>query len=53
MTLDSTDQAILDMLARDGRRPNTEIAATLGVSESTVRARVQPGVPPRVVFDPV
>ena len=40
MTLDDTDRRILEMLARDGRRPGTDIAAELGVSEATVRARI-------------
>lgn len=40
MTIDETDHRILAMLARDGRRPGTDIAAELGVSEATVRARI-------------
>ena len=33
------DKRIIEHLQRDGRRPFTQIAADLGVSESTVRAR--------------
>ncbi|MCU0488097.1 MAG: Lrp/AsnC family transcriptional regulator [Anaerolineales bacterium] len=38
--MDDLDFAILSLLQRDGRRPFTEIAQTLGVSEGTVRNRV-------------
>jgi Lrp/AsnC family transcriptional regulator for asnA, asnC and gidA len=38
--LDSTDHAIVRLLAADGRRPYTSIAAQLEVSEATVRSRV-------------
>lgn len=38
--MDELDLAILAMLQRDGRRPYTEMAAELGVSEGTVRNRV-------------
>lgn len=38
--MDDLDLAILSLLQRDGRRPFTEIAQTLGVSEGTVRNRV-------------
>ena len=37
--LDRIDQAIVDALRRDGRRPYREIARDLGVSESMVRKR--------------
>ncbi len=37
---DSLDLAILELLRSDGRRPYTEIAHALGVSEGTVRNRV-------------
>ena len=37
--LDSTDQAIVDALRRDGRRAYRDIARDLGVSESMVRKR--------------
>ena len=35
------DHAIIDALQQDGRRPFTEIAAELGVSEAAVRARTK------------
>ncbi|MCU1569716.1 MAG: Lrp/AsnC family transcriptional regulator [Naasia sp.] len=38
--LDSTDHGIIRLLATDGRRPYTSIAAQLEVSEATVRTRV-------------
>lgn len=38
--MDKTDLAIIDMLRNDGRKPFTEIAHTLGISEGTVRNRV-------------
>jgi Lrp/AsnC family transcriptional regulator for asnA, asnC and gidA len=37
---DEIDLAILEMLRSDGRKPYTEIAQTLSVSEGTVRNRV-------------
>lgn len=39
-SMDDLDIAILSLLQRDGRKPYTEIAQTLGVSEGTVRNRV-------------
>ena len=39
--LDKTDQAIVSHLQYDGRKPYTEIAAELGVSEGAVRRRVK------------
>lgn len=38
--MDDLDLAILSLLQRNGRRPYTDIAHTLGVSEGTVRNRV-------------
>jgi Lrp/AsnC family transcriptional regulator for asnA, asnC and gidA len=38
--MDDIDLAILSLLQRDGRRPYTEIASALGISEGTVRNRV-------------
>lgn len=38
--MDDLDLAILALLQRNGRRPYTDIAHTLGVSEGTVRNRV-------------
>lgn len=38
--LDRIDCRIIEFLQRDGRMPNTDIARKLGVSESTVRVRV-------------
>ena len=37
--LSAIDRAIIDALQEDGRRPFTQIAATLGLSEAAVRAR--------------
>jgi len=39
--VDTLDREILDVLRRDARRPYTEIAADLDVSEGTVRNRVE------------
>lgn len=39
--LDSIDQAILDLLAQNARTSNRAIAAELGISEGTVRIRLQ------------
>jgi Lrp/AsnC family transcriptional regulator for asnA, asnC and gidA len=41
MEIDQTSRRIIAMLQRDGRCPNTVIARALGVSEATVRARVE------------
>lgn len=38
--LDDTDRRILALLRDEGRRPNAEIARTIGVSEPTVRKRL-------------
>ncbi|MFB6125565.1 MAG: Lrp/AsnC family transcriptional regulator [Halanaeroarchaeum sp.] len=38
--MDDLDREILDILRRDARTPYTEIATELGVSEGTVRNRV-------------
>jgi len=38
--LDATDRKIIEILARDGRCPYTSIAGSLGVTEGTVRNRV-------------
>lgn len=40
-TLDRVDQAILFHLQRDGRRPITEIADAVDVSDNTVRNRIE------------
>ncbi|PRI12364.1 Lrp/AsnC family transcriptional regulator [Leucobacter massiliensis] len=39
--MDEIDTTILALLGRDGRRPFTSIASQLGLSEGTVRNRVQ------------
>src|SRR5881227_2482290 len=39
--LDHTARRIIAMLQEDGRCPNTVIARDLGVSEATVRARIE------------
>ena len=38
--IDKTDSEIIKMLQKDGRLSNTTIAKKLGVSEATVRARL-------------
>jgi Lrp/AsnC family transcriptional regulator for asnA, asnC and gidA len=38
--MDEKDRKIIEMLSEDARTPFTEIAKTLGVSEATVRKRV-------------
>lgn len=38
--LDDTDKAIISVLQTDGRRPLTQVAATVGLSEAAVRQRV-------------
>ena len=38
--LNRTDCGIIELLQKDGRIPNTEIAKILGVSEATVRSRL-------------
>jgi Lrp/AsnC family transcriptional regulator for asnA, asnC and gidA len=39
--LDSIDQAIIEALQKNGREPFRRIAAEIGVSEATIRARYQ------------
>lgn len=38
--IDQTDCKIIELLQKDGRMPNTMIAKKLGVSEATVRSRL-------------
>ena len=38
--LDQIDCQMIELLQKDGRIPNTEIAKRLGVSEATVRSRL-------------
>ena len=38
--LDQVDCQIISLLQVDGRLPNTEIAKRVGISEATVRARL-------------
>jgi Lrp/AsnC family transcriptional regulator for asnA, asnC and gidA len=40
MPYDELDRKIVALLQKDGRRPNTEIAQILGVTETTVRKRI-------------
>ena len=40
-TVDKTDTKIIRLLQKNGRLPNTEIAKQVGVSEATVRNRLQ------------
>jgi Lrp/AsnC family transcriptional regulator for asnA, asnC and gidA len=39
--IDEVDKQIIEMLQQDGRRPFTQIARDLGLSEAGVRQRVQ------------
>ena len=39
--LDTTDQAIIALLRKDGRMPYRAIARELNIAENTVRARVR------------
>jgi Lrp/AsnC family transcriptional regulator for asnA, asnC and gidA len=39
--IDEIDKKILEMLRRDARRPFTEIASNLGVSDSTIHVRLK------------
>ena len=41
MDIDRTSRAIIAILQRDGRCPNTVIAREVGVSEAAVRSRIQ------------
>jgi Lrp/AsnC family transcriptional regulator, regulator for asnA, asnC and gidA len=41
VSVDDVDRRLVELLAENGRRAFTEIAQLLGVSEATVRARVQ------------
>jgi Lrp/AsnC family transcriptional regulator, regulator for asnA, asnC and gidA len=40
-TIDSIDAKIIGLLQKNGRMPNTEIAKLTGISETTVRYRLQ------------
>lgn len=39
--MDQTDYRIIELLQQDGRRSNVEIAKVLGVSEGTIRKRIE------------
>ena len=39
--LDDTDLRIIELLEENGRRANVEIARSIGISESTVRKRIE------------
>lgn len=41
ISLDATDQALVELLQQDGRRPYTQLAKEVGLSEAAVRQRVQ------------
>jgi Lrp/AsnC family transcriptional regulator for asnA, asnC and gidA len=41
MEIDQTSRQIIAILQRDGRCPNTVIARAVGISEASVRARIQ------------
>ncbi len=38
--MDATDRKLLEMLANDGRRANVDMARAMGISEGTVRKRI-------------
>jgi Lrp/AsnC family transcriptional regulator for asnA, asnC and gidA len=40
-TIDAVDCRMIELLQKDGRTSNTEIAKTIGISEATVRSRLQ------------
>ena len=40
-TVDAVDCRMIELLQKDGRISNTEIAKTIGISEATVRSRLQ------------
>lgn len=40
-TIDATDSAMITLLQKDGRVSNTDMAKQLGMSESTIRARLK------------
>lgn len=40
-SIDPTDCRMIELLQKDGRISNTEIAKTIGISEATVRSRLQ------------
>ena len=40
-TIDAVDKLIIEQLQQDGRRPYTEIATAVGLSEAAVRQRVK------------
>jgi len=40
-TLDDVDRRLLELLRADGRRPNNQLAAAVGISPSTCLARVR------------
>lgn len=39
--IDATDKSMIDLLQKDGRLSNTDIAKRLGISEATVRTRLK------------
>lgn len=39
--LDATDRKIIELLKKDSRKPYTEIASTLGISDSTIHVRLK------------
>lgn len=39
--IDATDKSMIDLLQKDGRLSNTDIAKSLGISEATVRTRLK------------
>jgi len=47
--IDRTDSRIIRLLQQDGRMPNTEIAARLGISEATVRSRLEQLIREKVI----
>src|SRR5580765_7885055 len=41
ISIDDTDKAIIEQLQQDGRRPYTQLARAVGLSEAAIRQRVQ------------
>jgi DNA-binding Lrp family transcriptional regulator len=48
--IDDLDRGIIALLRQDGRMPNSEIAAQLGVSETTIAGRIRSLRQGRVMF---
>lgn len=49
MKIDETNKAIIEFLVRDGKTPYSQIAQSLGITENTVRARVNQMIKDKVL----